>query len=296
MKIMLLGMGEIGNALQHILRQRSDLQVIGWDKNASKYPDQPNLETSVADADVIFICVPSWNVRGALLSIARFVKPSATIFSLTKGIEKESCKTMDQLLYEIFPGHPFGILGGPMLAEDILSNKTTAAVLGSSSAQARKLGKHLFKNTSLQLSVTSDARGVALCGVLKNAFTLSLGIAEGSGMGENARGALFAHALTEMRIIVHALGGKSKTVLGLAGAGDFFATVQSRHSRNKMVGITLGTGADGHLESEGFISLFCLIKLTEALGLKLSLLENLAKIANEQAAPSLLEEVIFDGK
>jgi glycerol-3-phosphate dehydrogenase len=294
MKIMILGMGEIGVALKHILRDKSELEVVGWDKNASKFPDQPNLETSVADADVIFICVPSWNIRGALLSITAHVKPSAGIISLAKGLEKESCKTTDQLLKEIFPGHATGVLGGPMLAADILIGKSAAAVLGSKSAPLRSLAKKIFRKTSLRLVTSSDERGVALCGVLKNAYTLSLGIAEGAGMGENARGAHFAHALTEMRLIVKALGGKSSTVLGLAGAGDFFATAQSPHSRNRLVGITLGTGGDGHLESEGFISLLCLDKLTSSFSLKLTLLKALIKIANEQASSSLLEQVIFD--
>mgnify|MGYP001567591481 CR=1 FL=1 len=294
MKVSIIGMGEIGSALAHVLKNQPNVTLTCWDKNASKLPDQITLEASLVAADLVFICVPSWNLRGALMGLVQHLKPEAGIITLAKGIEKESCKIADQVLADQITAHPYGVLGGPMLAEEILANKFTGGVLASNSAKLKALVKQTFKGSQIKIVTTSDVRGISLCGVLKNTYTLSVGIAEGLGLGENAKGVLFSQALGEMRIIMGLLGGKTSTVLGLGGAGDFFATSQSPHSRNRMIGITLATGADGHLESEGFISLACLPKLLPAANPKLPLLNCLHKIAYEQAPPALLKQVIFD--
>jgi len=293
MKIMILGMGEIGLALEHVLKDNSKHQVIGWDKNASKIPHQHSLQDSLQGAELIFLCVPSWNLRGAVMSITPFLSDSTGIISLAKGIEKESHKTPDEILSELLPGRAMGVLGGPMIAEDILSGKLTSGVLASNSAKLKTQVKRLFKESRLRILTSSDVHGTVLCGVLKNTYTLSIGIAEGLGLGENAKGVLFSCALSEMRTLVKMLGGSTSTVLGLAGAGDFFATAMSTHSRNRMVGIALGTSGDGHLESEGFMSLNCIQTMVDVEQSKLPLLSCLIKIARKQVAPILLKEVIF---
>lgn len=294
MKVSIIGVGEIGTALAHILHGQKEVEVTCWDKNASKLPNQITLEASLADADLVFLCVPSWNLRGAIMSIEPHLKPTAGVVSLAKGVERESHKTVDQILAEQIPNHTFGILGGPMIAEEMLAHKVTSGVLASSSKNLRLLVKRVFKHSALRIHSSTDVSGTAVCGVLKNTYTLSIGLAEGLGLGENAKGVLFSQALKEMQVVVKLLGGKKTTVFGLAGAGDFFATSQSPHSRNRVVGITLATGADGHLESEGYVSLSCLKTLVLSTSAKLPLLETLIKIGSDGANPALLSQVIFD--
>lgn len=294
MKISIIGLGEIGSALMHVLSSQNNVVVTGWDKNASKRPEQLTLEKSLVEADLIFVCVPSWNLRGALMSIVPHIQPTVGIIALAKGIEKESHKFVDQLLEEQLPKYHIGVLGGPMLAEEMLANKITSGVIASRSSDLRSQVKTAFQGSTLRIFKSTDIRGTALCGVLKNTYTLGIGIAEGLGLGENAKGALFSQALREMQMIAKQCGGKQDTILGLAGAGDFFATCQSPHSRNRMIGITLATGADGHLESEGFMSLTCLRGLLDITNKNLPLLDCLIKIGHERANPRLLEQVMFD--
>jgi glycerol-3-phosphate dehydrogenase (NAD(P)+) len=56
----------------------------------------------------------------------------------------------------------------------------------------------------------------------------------------NAAAAVFSQALGELEHLVHALGGRVETVLGLAGAGDLFVTCQG--GRNGRMGRLLGRG------------------------------------------------------
>jgi glycerol-3-phosphate dehydrogenase (NAD(P)+) len=62
------------------------------------------------------------------------------------------------------------------------------------------------------------------------------------GAAYNARALLFVEALREMRALVAALGGRSETVLNLAGVGDLHVTAAAR--RNRAYGEAVGRGGD----------------------------------------------------
>lgn len=258
MNVAIIGMGEIGSALYQVLTDKKNVTVRGWDKNASKVPNQGTLEDAVKNSEVIFLCVPSWTLRGALISIASLVQEGTGVVCLSKGIERETCKTTDELLREFLPGKDIGVLGGPMIAEEIVAKHHAAGVLGTTSSTLRKAVKQLFRKTTVHIATTTDIRGVALCGVLKNAYAVILGMGEGMNLGQNAKGAFMAGIIGEMQRGVKLLGGKQRTVLGLAGLGDLFATGTSPHSRNHAVGVALANNVDGELASEGLMSLHCL--------------------------------------
>jgi len=104
---------------------------------------------------------------------------------------------------------------------------------------------------------------------------------------------IFTQALNEMQHILKQLGGKAQTALGLAGLGDLYTTSKSTHSRNRAVGFVLGTNGDGHLESEGFISLKSLAILLNSELKHLPLLKALIAIALDHAPPQILSQTLF---
>jgi glycerol-3-phosphate dehydrogenase (NAD(P)+) len=264
MIIGILGYGEIGSAIHAVLKTKPDVTVKPWDVNHEKYPNQGTLESVVKDADIIFLCVPSWTLRGVLHSVHRHCKEHIPLVALSKGIEAETCKTTDILLQEMVPGHPVGILAGPMIAEELIAGKPTTGVIGSTDATTRKAVADLFRKTTLHIRGSADLKGVALCGVLKNTYALGLGIADGLELGVNAKGVLVSRAVKEIRFIVKSLGGKASTVLSEAGLGDLFTTGESSHSRNHAVGVSLGKNLVGtDLKSEGTMSIPCFQKLLE---------------------------------
>ncbi|MFA5946626.1 MAG: NAD(P)H-dependent glycerol-3-phosphate dehydrogenase [Patescibacteria group bacterium] len=262
MNIGIIGYGEIGSAIHSVLKGKPDIVIRPWDVNTEKYPNQGTLESVVEASDLIFLCIPSWTLRGVLHSVHLHLKEGVPLISLSKGIEAETCKTTDILLQEMVPGHPVGILAGPMIAEELMAGKHTTGIIGSADTDVRKLVISLFKGTVLHIRGTADVRGVALCGVLKNTYVLGLGIADGLELGVNAKGVLMSRAVKEMRQIISKLGGKASTVLSEAGLGDLFTTGESTNSRNHMVGIAIGKNVIGaELKSEGTMSIPCFKKL-----------------------------------
>jgi glycerol-3-phosphate dehydrogenase (NAD(P)+) len=73
-------------------------------------------------------------------------------------------------------------------------------------------------------------------------MAIAVGIADGLGLGQNARAALVTRGLAEMTRLGVAFGGKAHTLMGLAGAGDLILTATGDLSRNRQVGLALARG------------------------------------------------------
>jgi glycerol-3-phosphate dehydrogenase (NAD(P)+) len=67
-------------------------------------------------------------------------------------------------------------------------------------------------------------------------------MADGMGLGDNAKGTLITRGLAETTRLGVAVGADPYTFAGLAGLGDLVATCGSSLSRNHMVGMHLGRG------------------------------------------------------
>ena len=72
--------------------------------------------------------------------------------------------------------------------------------------------------------------------------SIAAGIADGIGYAANTRAALITRGLAEMQRIATALGGRSETLMGLAGLGDLVLTCTDDQSRNRRCGLLLGQG------------------------------------------------------
>ena len=89
---------------------------------------------------------------------------------------------------------------------------------------------------------SADIVGCELGGAFKNIIALGAGIADGLGMGDNAKAAFMTRGLTEIARLGMTLGARQETFAGLSGVGDLIVTCCSMHSRNRRAGILIGQG------------------------------------------------------
>ena len=89
----------------------------------------------------------------------------------------------------------------------------------------------------------NDMLGAELGGAMKNVLAVATGVADGMGLGLNARAGLITRGLNEMLRLNLALGGRPETLMGLAGLGDLVLTCTGDLSRNRRLGLALGRGA-----------------------------------------------------
>ncbi|MDP3997861.1 MAG: hypothetical protein Q8P73_05175 [bacterium] len=255
MNITIIGAGEIGQALAGVLTQNPDNTISLWDKADGKVSDQKPLEQIIPNAQIIFMCVPSRAMRAAAKETSAHLPAETAIISIAKGIEKDTLATMDEVLTAELPNNPIALLGGPLIAEEISQGQTGVGLLASADKNALKNIPPIFSGTSIAIATTNDIHGVALAGVLKNVYAISLGAATILSPGLNFRGWLVQQACAEMSVIIPQLGGQTATAYTAAGLGDLIATGFSPDSSNHQTGRDLAEKGTTERQSEGYVSL-----------------------------------------
>ena len=193
-------------------------------------------------ADVVVMGVPSHGFRGVLEQLAKELRPWVPVVSLVKGLEQGTNYRMSQIVDEVLPGHPAGILAGPNIAREVAEGYAAAAVLAMPDQHLAAKLAELFRTKRFRTYTTDDVVGVEMAGALKNVYAIAVGMGYSLGIGENTRAMVIARALREMSKLGEAMGGHRDTFAGLAGMGDLIVTCTSQRSRNRHVGEQLGAG------------------------------------------------------
>jgi glycerol-3-phosphate dehydrogenase (NAD(P)+) len=193
-------------------------------------------------ADVIVMAVPSHGFRAVLTELAKELRPWVPVVSLVKGLEQGTNYRMSQIVDEVLPGHPAGILAGPNIAREVADGYAAAAVLAMPDQHLAARLAELFRTKRFRTYTTDDVTGVEIAGALKNVYAIAVGMGYSLGIGENTRAMVIARALREMSKLGEAVGGHRDTFAGLAGMGDLIVTCTSQRSRNRHVGEQLGAG------------------------------------------------------
>jgi glycerol-3-phosphate dehydrogenase (NAD(P)+) len=193
-------------------------------------------------ADVIVMGVPSHGFRGVLTELATELRPWVPVVSLVKGLEQGTNMRMSQIVDEVLPGHPAGILAGPNIAREVGEGYAAAAVLAMPDQHLAARLAQLFRTKRFRVYTVDDVLGVEMAGALKNVYAIAVGMGYSLGIGENTRAMVIARSVREMSKLGEAMGGKRDTFFGLAGLGDLIVTCTSQRSRNRHVGEQLGAG------------------------------------------------------
>ena len=253
-----------------------------------------DLETALASADAVFVAIPSHNFRAVLESVVPFVAESVPIISMSKGLEAATQKRMTEIIQELCPSHPIGVLTGPNLAKEILAGKAAASVLALDHPSASWL-QPLLNVGLFRVYHNDDVIGCELGGVLKNIIAIAVGLGDGLGAGDNTRAALITRGLAEVTRLGHALGGRPETFAGLTGMGDMIATCTSPQSRNRHVGLELASGkgveqitSDMHMVAEGVKSAPTVVALAKQHGIKVPICREIHRILEGKADATLV--------
>ncbi len=201
-----------------------------------------DLLDAIRGAEVIFVSVPSKSVREVVSSFAAELTPEQALVSTTKGIEPDGFLLMSQVLAEICPDNPVGVLSGPNLAKEIAKRELAATVIASENSDLRRNIQEALSCPYFRVYASNDLYGVELSGALKNIYAIVSGFVAALGMGENTRSMIITRSLAEMSRFAVALGANPLTFLGLAGVGDLVVTCTSPLSRNYRVGYAIGQG------------------------------------------------------
>jgi glycerol-3-phosphate dehydrogenase (NAD(P)+) len=201
-----------------------------------------SIKETVEEADVIVLGIPSQSMRKVLEEAKPHIRPWVPIINLAKGLEISTKMRMTEIIEELMPGHPTGVLTGPNLAKEIHFGKAAAAVIAMVDDRIAKRLQPIFSSGLFRVYTNNDVIGCELGGALKNIYAIATGMGDGANAGDNTRAGIITRGLSELTRLGIAMGGKKSTFSGLAGMGDLVATCSSTKSRNHHVGFELGRG------------------------------------------------------
>ncbi len=197
----------------------------------------------IKGADLILQVTPSKFTRNIVKEYKQYVDvKNQPIVVCSKGIEKETSLTLDEVILEEIPNARIGALSGPSHAEEVSIAIPTVLVIASKDEILKELVQNTFMNETMRIYTSNDIKGVELGGALKNIIAFCAGVAAGIGFGDNTFAALITRGLVEIRKLGVALGGEKDTFYGLSGLGDLIVTCLSEHSRNRKAGFLIGQG------------------------------------------------------
>lgn len=252
-----VGTGSWGTAAAVLAAERAPVVLWGRDpaKTAAlagsrRHPQLPGADlpaaititsdpAALAGADLVLWAVPTQHTRTIAAALPGL--PAVPLVSLAKGLEQGSLARVSEILAAALPGRPLAILSGPSHAVEIMQGLPACLVAAGDAGTCRRL-VDLLHGPRLRIYTSPDLVGVELCGALKNVIAVASGMCEGLGLGDNARAALLARGLAEMRRLGRALGAQDATFAGVAGVGDLLTTCYAPHGRNRALGLALARG------------------------------------------------------
>ncbi|TMK50757.1 MAG: NAD(P)H-dependent glycerol-3-phosphate dehydrogenase [Actinobacteria bacterium] len=201
-----------------------------------------SVQEATDNADVVIMGVPSHAFRQVLQDAAPHLRPWMPVVSLVKGLEQGTDLRMSQIVAEVLPGFPAGILAGPNIAREVANGYAAAATIAMPDQSSSGQLAELFRTSRFRVYSTTDVIGVEIAGALKNVYAIAAGMSDGVGAGLNTKAMVMTRALRELTRLGEALGGQRDTFAGLTGMGDLAVTCMSPLSRNRHVGEELGRG------------------------------------------------------
>lgn len=220
-----------------------------------------DLARAVSDKDMVVGVTPSHAIRDVLGRAAAHIAPEAIVVNASKGLEEGTLDRIDQIYADIFAA-PLAeracYLSGPTFAQEVAAGLPGAIVVASRDHDAATRVQTALSTRRFRVYTSDDVTGVLVGGALKNIVAIAAGTSDGLGFGHNARAALITRGLAEIARIGVRLGANPMTFSGLSGLGDLVLTCSGDLSRNRRVGLALGTGrkladiiADTRMVAEG---------------------------------------------
>jgi glycerol-3-phosphate dehydrogenase (NAD(P)+) len=276
------------DTVAEINEQHSNDRYLPEARLSPKLTATADLEKATREADVLVVGIPAQNFRGVLEEAAPYVRPWVPVISLSKGLEQGSRLRMTQIIDEVLPGHPSGVLTGPNLAREIMSGFAAASVIAMEDEVIVKALQKVFHSGLFRVYTNTDVIGCELGGALKNIVAIAAGMGDGLGAGDNTRAAVITRGLAELSRLGTAMGGRSATFAGLAGMGDLVATCTSVQSRNRYVGEQLGKGrtlseiiAEMNMVAEGVKSVPAVKELAQEYAIEMPIVDEVHRVVQD---------------
>src|SRR5262249_37881803 len=254
-----------------------------------------SLEEALDGAELVVFATPSHATRDVVRKALPHLRKHGPLLTVAKGSETATLMTMTQLLEDCLPEefHPsIAILCGPSFAKEMAAGTPTVVTIAAHHERVAQRIQSALQTETFRTYTSLDVIGVEMGGALKNVIAIAAGIADGLGLGLNARSAVITLGLAEITRIAVRMGANPLTLMGLSGLGDLVLTCTGDLPRNRRVGIELGKGhsleqilADMTQVAEGVKTAQSARDLSRKVGVELPICDQVHAIMYEGKSP-----------
>jgi glycerol-3-phosphate dehydrogenase (NAD(P)+) len=269
-KVVVIGAGSWGTALAVLLAgngckvtlwgyRNEQIEVINKERENRKYlpgilfPEsvyvEERIENAIESAVFIIFAVPSHAFREIFERISTLISKNCFLISAIKGVENKTLLTITQVMEDVIRQNTLnevefniGVISGPSFAKEVALGIPTAVTIAFRNEMAITEAHKIFSREFFRVYASNDVLGIEICAATKNVIAIASGICDGLGYGLNTRAALITRGLAEIKRLGKKFNAKESTFSGLSGLGDLILTCTGDLSRNRMLGIKLGSG------------------------------------------------------
>lgn len=261
MKVVFIGSGSIATSLGHVIAssQKHEVQLLSIEAavvqninkhhlNPKYFPSIPlsnNLSATIDkktlfDADIIFLAIPANEIESYIIQNLDLFSKHSIIVNLAKGFTINNeiiCHFLSEKM-----DNPICSFKGPSFARELINHIPTAFTLGTNQTESIAKIRNIFSNTSIVFDHSTDITGVEVLSILKNIYSISMGLIDANFNAANLRFMFLTKALNEIKTILLNFHGNQDTLFRYCGFGDFGLTALNDLSRNRTLGLLLGKG------------------------------------------------------
>ncbi|MCP3850397.1 MAG: NAD(P)-dependent glycerol-3-phosphate dehydrogenase [Gammaproteobacteria bacterium] len=316
--ITVLGAGSWGTALA-ILLAKNGQRVLLWGRSQEKisammdagentfflpgitFPENLTLtsdfEQAVLQSEELLVVVPSHAFHDTLLKIKQAKPQLQRISWATKGLEPNTHQLLHSVIDDIYQTQgkttlKQAVISGPTFAAEVANGLPTALTIAANDVTYAKMLSEMLCNATLRPYISEDIVGLEIGGAAKNVMAIAAGIADGLGYGANTRSALITRGLNEISRLANKLGGEQHTMMGLSGLGDLLLTCTDDQSRNRRMGLAIGSGKtieQAQLEIqqvvEGVQAASQIYSLSQELNIEMPIIEQVYQVLYQGLTP-----------
>lgn len=254
-----------------------------------------NINHVVATSDILIFATPSPFLKQHLRKLHRRIDKKI-IVSAIKGIVPDENLIITDFFEQVYqvPKDNVVVLAGPCHAEEVALERLSYLTLASTSRDKAKMLAQKFATSFIKTSTSEDVMGMEYASVMKNIYSIAVGICHGLKYGDNFQSVLVSNAIQEINRFCNATNPMYRDINESAYLGDLLVTAYSKFSRNRLFGNMIGKGysvktaqIEMEMIAEGYYATKCIYEINEKYKVDMPIVNTVYDILYNRASPIL---------
>jgi glycerol-3-phosphate dehydrogenase (NAD(P)+) len=249
----------------------------------------------VRTSDILIFATPSPFLKHHLKKLHRKLD-NKFIVTAIKGIVPDENMIVSDYFEQFYnvPKDNIAVLAGPCHAEEIALERLSYLTIGSTSRERARLLAQRFNSSFIRTSISDDIIGIEYSSVMKNIYSIAVGICHGLKYGDNFQAVLVSNAIQEMNRFCNATNPLHRDINESAYLGDLLVTAYSKFSRNRLFGSMIGKGysvktaqLEMEMIAEGYYGTKCIHELNEKYQINMPIVDSMFEILYNRCSPTM---------